>query len=292
MIAKATPPIGLRWTIGDVNPRGFEALRLSIWGAWRLFGTDASYAVCVNSVSVDEARTRTGEVPAAVAWGDASDDLPRFLRACLDGGMAEGAAWKFAPLRVFPERFELALDNDCILWRLPEAIESWLARGDGACLLAEDVRTMFGAFAEFCAPAPRNCGLRGLPPGFDLGAALEEVLRRKPKRLTTELDEQGLQVAAMSRPGMPRAVPLHDLSVCSPFHPHLPDLGRCGAHFVGLNTKHICWDYYDRPADAWMAEHWARHAPFLYHAVGLAAPAYACSSPSSTKPLTSNTSGP
>jgi hypothetical protein len=48
----------------------------------------------------------------------------------------------------------------------------------------------------------------------------------------------------------------------------------CGAHFVGLNLKHIAWDYYDRPADTWMDEHWARHAPFLYRAVGLA-PAYA-----------------
>jgi hypothetical protein len=52
-------------------------------------------------------------------------------------------------------------------------------------------------------------------------------------------------------------------------------ISAAGAHFVGLNVKHIPWDYYDRPADAWMEEHWARHAPVLYGAVGLAAPAYA-----------------
>ncbi|GEM_PF-4943709 len=27
--------LGIRRTIGDVSPNGFEALRLSIWGAWK-----------------------------------------------------------------------------------------------------------------------------------------------------------------------------------------------------------------------------------------------------------------
>lgn len=37
--------VGVRWTIGDVSDEGFEALRLSVWGAFRLFGEDAVYAV-------------------------------------------------------------------------------------------------------------------------------------------------------------------------------------------------------------------------------------------------------
>ena len=111
------PPVsvGIRWTIGDVNERGFEALRLSIWGAWRAFGPDAAYVVCVNTVSPEEARARTGPVPHAVVWRPASD-LPGFLRGHLEAGMAEGVAWKVAPLRCFPDRWELSLDNDCIFW--------------------------------------------------------------------------------------------------------------------------------------------------------------------------------
>ena len=42
-----TRPVGIRWTIGNVSTRGFEALRLSIWGAWKAFGPDAIYVVCV-----------------------------------------------------------------------------------------------------------------------------------------------------------------------------------------------------------------------------------------------------
>jgi hypothetical protein len=64
----------------------------------------------------------------------------------------------------------------------------------------------------------------------------------------------------------------HDVSICSPFWPRSPELGRCGAHFVGLNAHHIPWNYYDRPADVWRDEHWERHWPELYRKAGLTLP--------------------
>src|SRR5437868_2195522 len=163
-------PIGVRWTIGDVSDRGFEALRLSIWGAWHVFGPGAAYAVCVNSVGVREARERTGPVPHAVEWRQVtSADVPAFLRTILARNMAEGTGWKFAPARLFPQRFEVALDNDAILWTLPPSIERWLAFAAqrGECLLAQDVRTACGQFTAMVPREPAlNSGIRGLPPGF------------------------------------------------------------------------------------------------------------------------------
>ena|SRR6267142_1384392 len=53
--------VGVRWTVGDVSPQGFEALRLSILGAWRLFGSKANYAVCFNSVVLESLRVRVAE---------------------------------------------------------------------------------------------------------------------------------------------------------------------------------------------------------------------------------------
>src|SRR3954468_23144140 len=100
-------PVGIRWTIGDVEPNGFEALRLSVWGAWRQFGAAGAYAVYVNSLDVGEAWARTGPLPDGVVWHRAGG-LPGFLEAYLDGAMAEGVAWKLAPLRAFPDRYELA----------------------------------------------------------------------------------------------------------------------------------------------------------------------------------------
>ena len=273
--------VGIRWTMGDVSERGFEALRLSIWGARKIFGADAAYAVCVNTVPLQQARARTGALPAGVEWHDATQDLPGFLAGLFGRDMAEGVGWKLAPLRFFPDRYELSLDNDCILWELPPSLQAWLAAaGDDPppCLMAQDVRASYGQFADLCPPEPRNAGIRGLAPHFDLEAALRAVIaaRRQqlgaPPAFTSELDEQGLQVAALGLARAMHAVTLEEVTVCSPFHPHLPELGRCGAHFVGLNARHIAWDYYDRPADEWMTQHWARHRPELYRRTGAPLP--------------------
>jgi hypothetical protein len=166
---RAAKRLGVRWTLGDVSERGFEALRLSIWGAWRLFGPEAKYAVCVNTIALDRARGKTGDLPEGVLWNDATREIPRFLKSHFDEGMAEGVGWKFAPLRFFPDRFELSLDNDCTLWGVPAAIRDWLEEADPKwCVAAENVLACFGQFASLCGPEPRNGGIRGLPPGFDL----------------------------------------------------------------------------------------------------------------------------
>jgi len=254
-----TTKLGIRWTIGAVSAQGFEALGMSIAGAWRLFGVSANYVVCVNSVSVEYARAHTGAVPAPVVWRDATHEVPELLRSVLDGGMAEGVAWKFAPLRCFPGRFELSLDNDCILWRTPSALERWLAEPEATqrCLVAEDMRACFGRFAALCGEEPRNLGIRGLPPHFDLEAALREVLRLCPGKLNSELDEQGMQLAALSRSSPPWVVTAKEVSICSPFPPHVRELGRCGAHFCGLNAKTLPWELDGRPATEFIREHWS-----------------------------------
>jgi hypothetical protein len=272
--------IGLRWTIGDVSPRGFEALRLSVWGAWQIFGASAAYAVCVNTVPLQQARERTGAVPLEVRWHDAGGALPHFLGTLFGDDMAEGVAWKLAPLRQFPDRHEISLDNDCVLWELPPNLGRWLDSpvSRSQCLMAEDVHACYGAFAPQCPRGACNAGIRGLPPRFDLEQALHAAIVKRcsdpgaPASFRSELDEQGLQVAALSIAAPLAMVSLQEVTVCSPFHPHLPELGQCGAHFVGLNARHIPWDYYGRPADDCMTEHWQRHRPALYQRVGLAVP--------------------
>jgi hypothetical protein len=249
--------VGVRWTIGDVNRRGFDALRLSIWGAWRLFGRAAQYAVFVNSLPIDRARSLTGEVPAGVHWVEVERELPDWLEHRLDGAMAEGVAWKFVPVRAFPDDHELALDNDVVLWDAPSAVLAWL-RGATPFLLAEDVRPAFGRFADLCGPRPLNTGIRGLPPGFDLAAAMQRVLATRPARLDSELDEQGLQVAALLASGPLAVVRAAEVTICSPFPPHTPALGSAGAHFVGLNTRRLGFEFAGRRAEEVRADHWDR----------------------------------
>jgi len=261
-------PVGIRWTIGDVSPRGFSALQLSIAGAHRLFGARARYAVVVNTIAVEEAKRRTGGLPQQVEWRPAGD-LPAFLGAVTDASMAEGVAWKLAPLRLFPERWEISLDNDCILWAVPEAMRRWFDDDPSRCLIAADVRLALGAFTALTRPEPRNTGIRGFPPGYDLGAALARVLAGHPTRLSSELAEQGLQVVALDLDRPARVIGTDEVTICSPFWPHQNRLGRCGAHFVGLNTRNLPFDYYGRPATELVAEHWDRYLPELRRRVGL-----------------------
>jgi hypothetical protein len=179
----------------------------------------------------------------------------------MDQEMAEGVAWKLAPLRVFEDRFELSLDNDCILWAVPPAIKAWLEEEPPRCLIAADVKTAFGVFTDLTRPEPRNTGIRGLPPGYDLGAALEAVLQEHPLPLRSELDEQGLQAVALDRGRPAHIVSTDDVTICSPFWPQQPRLGRCGAHFVGLNASDLPWRYYGRKATDCVRENWLRPRP-------------------------------
>jgi hypothetical protein len=268
----------VRWTIGNVCARGFEMLRLSILCAVRLFGRETHYCVCVNSLSAEEAQERTGELPACVQWRPVTRaELPELLRPHFDGGLSEGTGWKLMPLRLDPERYELALDNDCILWRLPEGMECWLQSERGA-LLAQDVDRCLGCFDAVCPPGALNSGIRGLSPGADVHGAFAEALHAAAEacgespRLVSELDEQGLQAAAVARMQPLFVVANSEVTICSPFWPRSPELGTCGAHFVGMNARHIPWNYYDRPADEWMEEHWRRRRPALYERAGVEMP--------------------
>ncbi|MFL6306715.1 MAG: hypothetical protein ACJ72H_24545 [Candidatus Sulfotelmatobacter sp.] len=250
-------------------------LRLSIACAAQLFGASAKYVVCVNSLPANEAQERTGDLPVAVEWLETTHkDVPAVLRSYFDESVIEGMGWKLVPLRIYPERYELALDNDCIMWDIPDGMRCWLQSETG-CLFAEDVDRCLGSFDALCPPGNLNAGIRGLAPGVDLGEALDDVLRELTGRsgerlqLVSEIEEQGLQAAAIFRLQPVFLVRTSEISLCSPFWPRSVEFGSCGAHFVGMNAQHIPWNYYDRPADVWLEEHWQRKRPMLYERAGL-----------------------
>lgn len=252
--------LGLRWTIGDVTPRGFEALRLSVWGASRLFGGDAAYVICVHDLPLATARERAGSLPDGVHWRETGpEDVPDFVREHMADNESRNMLWRLAPLHVFHERYELALDNTCVLWALPTAVREWLRGEAGHCLLAADTCRGVGQFSDVCSPEPRNTGIRGLPPGFDYASALQSVLAAHPARMVSGEDEQGLQIAALESFGAPLVVSTDEVAICSPFPRHVLHLGTHGAQFVGLNARDLPSSHEGRRAVEWIAEHWDRH---------------------------------
>jgi hypothetical protein len=59
-----------------------------------------------------------------------------------------------------------------------------------------------------------------------------------------------------------------EVSICSPFPPHQAAPGVCGAHFVGLNSHGLPWQYFDRPATECTREHWLRWRDEIAACVG------------------------
>jgi hypothetical protein len=262
--------LAIRWTIGDVSLRGYDALRLSILGLTQLV-PDAKFIVAVNSVPVEQAKRRLGEVADLVDWVTSDGKTPLWLDPYLDDNFAEGVAWKFAPVRLFPDRHELSLDNDVVLWELPPAMNQWIEDGD-SCLLAEDVSRAYGQFTGVCDDRPLNSGIRGLPPGLAMDRELRIFLERRPVRLTTELDEQGLQVAVLTR-RKHFVVSAQDVSICSPFPPHTRMLGKCGAHFVGLNGKKLPWSFQGKSGEEYLYANWDGWLPEIRSRIQAAASA-------------------
>jgi hypothetical protein len=189
-----------------------------------------------------------------VEWRECTAELPAWLSPHIDASMAEGVAWKFAPVHLFPDRYSLALDNDVILWRMPESVRQWLD-GAEALLIAEDVRACYGKFAPLCPPLPRNSGIVGVPPSYDLEANLRNILENTGAVLSSETDEQGLQVALVSRERH-EVVTMQEVPVCGYFRPHKLELGSCGGHFVGVNAKRLPWTWNARSGEHYVAEYW------------------------------------
>ena len=222
-------PLVVRWTVGNVSRQGFEALRWSLLGASQLFDAAARYVVCVNTVPARTAAALVGSLPVDVEWLPVSSaEMPAFIRDRLDANLAEGVGWKFAPFRIDQDAFELSLDNDCILWEMPDAVRQWLDHG-ARPLIAEDVRACFGQFGERCGSAPRNSGIRGLPPRWPFEEDVQDVLELAGRPLASETDEQGLQVAAITLRTAPFLVRTTDVTICSPFRPHQPYVADAGA---------------------------------------------------------------
>jgi hypothetical protein len=177
------PPVGVRWTVGNVSALGFEALRLSILGAIKIFGSAAADLVCVNSITTAAARALTGRVPDVVEWRQVDAELPDFIKRYLAPNMAEGVGWKFAPLTIFRDRYAIALDNDCILWTMPDSLRSWLAdnRNDRT-LIAEDVRACFESFPTYAGLAREIPGFAAFRPDSISKARSESNWKHGPER--------------------------------------------------------------------------------------------------------------
>jgi hypothetical protein len=149
--------VGVRWTVGDLSTRGWEAIRVSVHCAVRLFEPRTEYVICVNTVVLESAQERAGVIAECVRWLEVSSaDVPSFLLPPRTA-TAQGVGWKLVPTRIFPDAYELSLDNDCILWQKPTVLDQWLGNANRT-LLAEDMQRCLGHFQSSPVQGMINSG--------------------------------------------------------------------------------------------------------------------------------------
>ncbi len=135
---------------------------------------NARYAVPVNTVLSARQSSKRAKIPGEVQWINSNELVPRWLRSHTNAEMAEGVAWKLAPVRICPTLYELSLDNDVVLWEIPRVVGQWLMSPTrDVCLLAADLRPALGQFAHVCNDRSLNSDVPGLPPDFDMETMLE-----------------------------------------------------------------------------------------------------------------------
>src|SRR5271170_466442 len=113
----------IRWTFGETkarrtSPQAWGMLRCSLEFAKHLL-PEAERVVCYNNLS-----DATANIISKVAREnganllDASELLPTNLR----NTDTKNSWWKYAPRRLDLERYEIVMDNDVVLWRVPPTL--------------------------------------------------------------------------------------------------------------------------------------------------------------------------
>lgn len=170
----------VRWTIGETEARSLseqalDMLDLSIKFCQLKFDRifeRVKFFVCHNNLSKETLNrvkkiTKNNEVNLM----DVNDELPKRLK----NNKVKNSWWKFAPPRVSPDSYEIIMDNDVLLWDVPDTLmeahkeESILALTDGK----GDYYGDYTRRVKSIDPDLKlNAGLLGLPPefSFDLGS--------------------------------------------------------------------------------------------------------------------------
>ncbi len=185
----------LRWTYGEIRngyniPQGIELLKYSIKFAILIFSREfeqIEYYICNNNVrksSLEELRNLSGDHKVKLI--DVSEMLPLNLRI----ESKKNSWWKYAIPRLDIDKYELIIDNDVILWKIPNILRTAIIE-NALIALSDGAGKFYGDFLESVERIDRNlklnAGLIGFPRGvmFDL----TDIFNSPPKDLF--FSEQG-----------------------------------------------------------------------------------------------------
>jgi len=197
----------VRWTIGNVQPAGYDCLAESIIKFSKLY--DVEIVICYNgSQNLEFCGTKIKCIDQSIKFGS----------------LERGVAWKLYPPRIDTNKHEIFIDNDVIIEEHIEEIDKFLMVDDCTLLLEGECRN-YGKFEQHVPPGYKiNSGIFGVPPGFNL----EKYIRfygdnwtNNCRHTSKTWDEQGLVATALLSNKKKIIIPKTTVTNCeSKFKPH------------------------------------------------------------------------
>lgn len=156
----------IRWTFGETLSRptslqAFDMLECGVAYVNILF-PNARKIISYNSLK----SSKSLEKLQGIAQNNielVESESPDFGKVVL----TKNSFWKYYPKRHDIKKYELILDNDVILWDIPETITEWL-NSNGLLINTDWNGSYYGIYDKDIPPKTKlNAGIIGYPPDFD-----------------------------------------------------------------------------------------------------------------------------
>jgi hypothetical protein len=188
-----------RWTIGNCNFNGYQALEKSIQSVLKLYGDRFDYFVCYNNCNGQIIRDVVGSKNINTIkqeWQDLPLQIDYAANQSCWGG---SSLWKLCPPRLNNDVHEIVCDNDLIFLKECEEIELFL-KSDKVLLNCDSLKCQGKYFHLFDSNENYNAGLFGMPPFYDFDSELLKSWQETGSfPILNQADEQGLTTYTLKK---------------------------------------------------------------------------------------------
>lgn len=219
----------IRWVVGDCHKLGYQVLYESIIKFKNIYKNNFLYCLCYNVNKINK------ELKKSLDIVDKTINQKKFKETLTyDPCVLNGPHWKLYPPRAFPDRHEIIIDNDIIIYKKLKEIDEFLFNKN-LFITTEAVERSYGSqFGDIVRKNFNiNSGLVGLPPFFNYKKEIEDILKKGSGIWKNHFDEQTI-VASILQKNNTKIIPFNTISSCCSITGL--SVGKKGTHFLGVNN--------------------------------------------------------
>lgn len=228
----------IRWTFGETFARptslqAFDMLSCSVSYAKLLF-PNSQLAIVYNSLKSNQSLVKLKEIGKDVQLIESKADFKEYKN--------KNSFWKYFPLRLDNSKYELVLDSDIILWKIPLTLLKWL-ESDGVLLNTDWNGSYYGEF-QIQTSKNYNAGIIGYPPNYNFQlpdfSNIQDLFHSEQGFIVKTFLESGKEVYAMEKEEIYQSNNLESKLDSKTLFDNFS-----GGHFCGCSFGHYFdWDKY------------------------------------------------